>query len=211
MVANKEFRRLFSERAHRSGVMVPEPVLEQLETYFELLARWTAKINLTSLPLSPPTQESLDRLLIEPLLASKHVENTPITWFDLGSGGGSPAIPLKILRPTSVLTMVESRSRKAAFLREAIRTLGLPNASVLNARVEDIGPDMAGRVHLVTVRALSLDATILESVRRLLARSGRLLAFASAAQPLPSGFLLLEAARSVSPDSKLLVLEPREI
>ena len=198
--------------------MVPESIVEQLETYFELLARWTVKINLTSLPLRPPTDESLDRLLIEPLLAAKHVENTEITWFDLGSGGGSPAIPLKILRPTARLTMVESRSRKAAFLREAVRTLGLANTSVKTARVEDVGleADSLGQVDVVTVRALGLDEGILESVRRLLRPSGyltapgHLLAFGASATPPPAGFLLLEATRSVSPDSKLFVLEPRE-
>ena len=192
--------------------MAPDSVVEQLETYFELLARWTVKINLTSLPLQPPTGEALDRLLIEPLLAAKHVENTAITWFDLGSGGGSPAIPLKILRPLTSLTMVESRSRKAAFLREAIRTLGLSGATVENTRVEDplLEAKSAGGIHLVTVRALGLDAIILKSVSRLLTDTGRLLAFASSTMPLPPGFLLLESTASVSPDSKILLLQPQE-
>ena len=51
-------------------------------------------------------------------------------WFDIGSGGGSPAIPLKLARPTLPLPMVESKTRKAVFLREAVRALGLARREV---------------------------------------------------------------------------------
>ena len=58
---------------------------------------------------------------------------------DLGSGGGSPAIPLKIARQALKLTMIESKERKSMFLREAIRTLGLADSSVENDRFEVAG------------------------------------------------------------------------
>ena len=91
-------------------------MLEPLEAYFQLLTQWNAKINLTALPLDPPTDETFDRLLVEPLAASKQIPtHTPSVWFDLGSGGGSPAIPLKIARPALRLTMIESKERKSAF------------------------------------------------------------------------------------------------
>jgi 16S rRNA G527 N7-methylase RsmG len=48
-------------------------MLEPLEAYFQLLTQWNAKINLTSLPLDPPTDETFDRLLVEPLAASKQI------------------------------------------------------------------------------------------------------------------------------------------
>src|SRR6266851_795023 len=100
-------------RAANAGVTLTGHELSQLEAYYELLDRWNAKINLTAFPLDPPTDEALDRLLIEPLIAARYVEDSPIAWFDLGSGAGSPAIPLKILRPRARLTMVESRGKKA--------------------------------------------------------------------------------------------------
>ena len=184
--------------------MVPESVVEQLETYFELLARWTVKINLTSLPLQPPTAEALDRLLIEPLLAAKHVENTAITWFDLGSRRRLPCRSIE--DSCAVRTPDHGRIAvpKAAFLREAGPPCGLSDTTVLTARVEDLRPDSPA--DLVTIRALGLDESILESVRRLLGKSARLLAFASSAMAAPPRILSPKRPPSVSKDSRILLL-----
>ncbi len=57
---------------------------------------------------------------------------------DVGSGGGSPAIPLKLAVPRLRLTMVEAKARKSAFLREAVRHLGLEQRSVETARYEEL-------------------------------------------------------------------------
>ena len=67
--------------------------------------------------------ETFDRLLIEPLIASRYLPSTDCSVIDVGSGGGSPAIPLKLAMPGISLRMVESKTRKAAFLREAVRRL----------------------------------------------------------------------------------------
>src|SRR5215471_18348732 len=90
---------LLRQRAEVAGVAFDDEVAERLEAYFELLTRWNRTINLTSLPLEPPTAAAIDRLLIEPLTAIPHLSATADIWFDLGSGGGSPAIPLQIARP----------------------------------------------------------------------------------------------------------------
>lgn len=175
-------------------------MLEPLEAYFRLLAQWNAKINLTALPLEVPTDETFDRLLVEPLAASRQIERvlsqfkgTPNpVWFDLGSGGGSPAIPLKIARPALALTMIESKERKSAFLREAVRTLGLSKAEVLNCRFEDAGKQMGHEVaaDLVTVRAVRTDDELFETAATLLNNNGRLLMFRPAHSPMadPGGF-----------------------
>ena len=76
-----------------------EALLTRLEIYYRLLSRWNTKINLTALPLEDLTDHAVDRLLIEPLAAARFVPESPLTWFDLGSGGGSPALPLKLVRP----------------------------------------------------------------------------------------------------------------
>ena len=132
-VTSLEFRDRLGRRARRAGVSLPTAAVEALEVYFRLLSKWNTKINLTALPLAQPTEETFDRLLIEPLAAARNVKDGPTCWVDLGSGGGSPAIPLKIVKPSLKLTMVESKVRKAAFLREAIRTIGLLDASVAEA------------------------------------------------------------------------------
>lgn len=168
-------------------------MLEPLEAYFRLLAQWNAKINLTALPLDVPTDETFDRLFAEPLGASKQVPtHTPSVWFDLGSGGGSPAIPLKIARPALRLTMIESKERKGAFLREAIRALGLNDALVETDRFEAAAakPQFAGTADLVTVRAVKADAELFEVAGKMLKEGGRLFLFrpAHSPSPDPSGF-----------------------
>jgi 16S rRNA (guanine527-N7)-methyltransferase len=155
-------------------------MLEPLEAYFRLLAQWNAMINLTALPLDDPTDETFDRLLVEPLCASKQIAPQSVdVWFDLGSGGGSPAIPLKIARPSLRLTMIESKERKGAFLREAVRTLGLTSASVVTERFEVAASkeEFCQRARLLTVRAVRADATLFETAGGLLAKNGRLLLF----------------------------------
>jgi 16S rRNA (guanine527-N7)-methyltransferase len=152
-------------------------MLTPYETYFRLLAQWNVKINLTGLSLQPPTDETFDRLFIEPLAAAVLVTDAPGIWFDLGSGGGSPALPLKLVRPALTLTLVESKTRKAAFLREVVRVLKLPSTDVANVRFEELEPDASTAADLVTVRAVRPDVALLDVSARLLKLGGRLLLF----------------------------------
>ena len=87
-----------------------------------MLSRWNQKINLTSLD---DPDEAIDRLMLEPLAAVRFVPAGVSAMMDIGSGGGSPAIPMKLVSPKVALTMVEVKARKSAFLREATRHLKL--------------------------------------------------------------------------------------
>ena len=179
-------------RASVAGIDLSPSLATRLESYYRLLAHWNASINLTALQLDPINDHALDRLLIEPLAGAQYIpvsSPTAPTWFDLGSGGGSPAIPLKLARPTARLTMVESRERKAAFLSDAVRTLQLRAAAVLNNRLEDVAlAAIPQSVDLVTVRGVRCDASLFASIHRLLRPTGRLFLFQSAgAQHTPTG------------------------
>ena len=181
---------------------------DRLEQYYQLLSRWNRRINLTSLSLPDFPAATLDRLLVEPLVAAGSLEDLPVSWFDLGSGGGSPAIPLKVVRPASGLTMVESSSRKAAFLREAVHVVGLPGALVLDARVEALPQRVqAGIVDVVTVRAVKIDDDVIAAVTHLLKAGGRLLLFGSDTGPAPSGFRIAERRQLPGEGDSLSVLE----
>jgi len=186
-VTSREFRERLLRRAKRADLAIDPAVLDRLETYYRLLARWSSTINLTAFPMGDLSDRALDRLLIEPLTAARFVPDAAVNWFDLGSGGGSPALPLKFARPAARLTMVESKTRKAAFLREAVRTLQLLGAVVEHARFEEVADREAarGRVDLVTVRAVRVDSGLLDATASLLAPGGRLFLFTSdAARPL---------------------------
>jgi len=201
-VTSLEFRDRLARRARRAKAPLTIAMLDPLEAYFRLLTLWNAKINLTALALDPPSDESFDRLLVEPLAAAPHVtrgltgvghHSDPIAWFDLGSGGGSPAIPLLIARPTLRLTMIESKTRKAAFLREAARAVGLAeSAEVLGERFEDVACNARNfkTVDLVTVRAVKVDDELFDVTGQLLRPGGRLCLFRPAhdASSNPAGF-----------------------
>ena len=188
-----EFRDRLARRTRRAKAPITLGMLEPLEAYFRLLAQWNAKINLTALPLDPPTDETFDRLLVEPLAAARQIAtHAPGIWVDLGSGGGSPAFPIRIARPALRLTMIESRERKAAFLREAVRVLGLSDASVETERFELLAANPAYQrtADLVTVRAVKADAMLFETAGQMLKAGGRLLMFRPAHSPSadPLGF-----------------------
>ncbi len=185
-------RKLLSIRAAAAGIAIDASVVSALEVYYGLLSHWNKRINLTALPLEMPTEPAIDRLLIEPLVAAQELISMAETWVDLGSGGGSPAIPMKIARPQSSLTMVESKSKKAAFLREAVRELHL-DAAVVESRFDELDSraEMAGTADLVTVRGVRPDEAVFRTASLLLKPNGRLALFSSAgnvAVEAPSAF-----------------------
>jgi len=182
-VPREAFLDKLEQRCEKSGVRVPPDALDQLTGYFDLLSKWNARINLTSLQLNPLSDQAVDRLFVEPLAAVPFVPAESVSWFDLGSGGGSPAIPLRVAAGHGVLTMVEAKARKAAFLREVLRTLDLPHAAVENARFEDIARRHRGAAHMVTVRAVRADPALADALSNLLGFEGRLLLFTSSQQP----------------------------
>lgn len=187
------FERRLEERVREAGLTISLADAVRFARYFELLRLWNAKVNLTALPLQHAPASSVDRLFVEPLIAAGLVENAHLTWFDLGSGGGSPAIPLNIVRPALRLTMVDSVSRKTAFLREAARTTGLDDARVLTARIENLGASHAGTADFVTVRAVRFDDRLSGAVQGLLKQDGRVLRFGAEGAPIPPGFSVVSS------------------
>ena len=196
-------------RLERAEVSVDAAAVDALEQYFALLARWNPRINLTALPLNPPTDETFDRLFVEPVVAARYIEPRnspmlPVQWIDFGSGGGSPAIPVKILQPSWALTMVEARERKAAFLREATRALRLEGTDVANVRFQDLNSERP-TADVVTVRALKLDNTFADVVRKLLSKDGIVAVFSSSEASL-AGFERERCASLVPQSSAVLTL-----
>ena len=192
-MTSPEFRDRLARRARRAKAPLTLEMLEPLEAYFRLLAHWNAKINLTALPLEVPTDETFDRLLVEPLVAARQIPtHDPSVWFDLGSGGGSPAIPLKIARQVLRLTMIESKERKSAFLREAVRFLGLGETTVETERFEVAlaQSQRTATADVVTARAVRADEVLFEAAGKILKGGGHLLLFrpAHSATVDPFGF-----------------------
>ena len=129
-------------RAHEVGLMLDPSTAQRVWAYFELLRKWNAKMNLTGLTVTPDGAGAIERLLIEPMLAAAHA-GPARTMVDVGSGGGSPAIPFALAAASNPrLTMVEARERKSVFLREALRETGL-TGQVRTAKFEAVAAEPA--------------------------------------------------------------------
>jgi len=178
-VNTREFTERLHRRARKAGIAIAPDVVTRLETYYRLLATWNKKINLTALNLVEPGDEVFDRLLIEPLAAARYAPSSPGRMLDVGSGGGSPALPFALVSPHLTLLMVESKTRKSVFLREAIRTLGLAGADVVTARFEELltRPDLHEAHELVTVRAVRVEARVLLGLQAFIRPGGQLFLF----------------------------------
>ena len=121
-------------------IEVNDTQVGQIQEYIKLLLAWNDKVNLTAIrdPL-----DILHRHFCESMFAAKLVELDHCRIADIGTGGGFPGLPLKILLPNAQIALVESSIKKAAFLAEVIRTLGLSNVNVVVSRYEELGEEIA--------------------------------------------------------------------
>lgn len=161
-------------------------VAEGLAAYFELLQKWNRKVSLTALPVEDAGDEAIDRLLIEPALAARSLPSPDSSIIDVGSGGGSPAIPLRLVAPGTSLRMVESKTRKAAFLREAARVLELERTEVDAVRFEELlaRPELHETMDVVTLRAVKVEPKTLAALQSFLRLGGLLFLFGTSANPI---------------------------
>ena len=177
-MSGEDFVSALRARAVGFGSKISPLQAREFEKFYGLLTKWNRRINLTALELGvTPPMETLDRLFIEPVIAAELVPAGPLALIDLGSGAGSPALPIKILRPAVRLTMVETKGRKAAFLREAVRTLGLDDVDVEQTRFQALPASMSSEFDIVMARALKLDEELLGTAMDLLKPTGRLITF----------------------------------
>lgn len=140
-----------------------------LVRYANLLRKWSPRINL----VAPSTLASLEERHIEDCLqVASHAQPQSGNWVDLGSGGGLPGIVLSIAaRGTDAnFTLIESDGRKSAFIRTAIRDLGLTKTKVVTARIEDLDPLNAA---YVSARALAPLPRLMPYLVKHLAKNGQ--------------------------------------
>lgn len=117
-----------------------ERQVQQIQQYMSILLHWNEKFNLTAIrdPL-----EILYRHFCECMYGARvlAVENCRLA--DVGSGGGFPGIPLKIILPDLQLFLVESNVKKATFLAEVVRELKMSDCRVLVSRYEELAEEVS--------------------------------------------------------------------
>ena len=119
------------EGSLRLGVSLEAGQVEQLLAHLDLLQRWNRTHNLVG-PGSP--EQWLERHTLDSLAAARFLPSGK--GIDVGSGAGFPGIPLAVVRPDCQFTLAEPREKRAAFLANAIATLGLRRAMVVREHLE---------------------------------------------------------------------------
>jgi len=132
--------------------------------YLELLLRWNARLNLTAIR---DRDEILSRHFAESIACARLLPDGISSLLDFGSGAGIPGIPIALIRGEIAVTLAESQGKKAAFLREVVRTLGL-SAKVHGARAEELQL----RFDCVTLRAVDRMAVAVATAGSLVAVNG---------------------------------------
>ena len=136
----------------------------RFEDYLSLFLHWNARLNLSAVR---DKEGILSRHFVESIACAQGLPTEIATLLDFGSGAGLPGIPIALCRPGVYVTLAESQGKKAAFLREVIRVLGI-DAVVHAGRAELL----IQPYDCVTLRAVDRMALALKIASRLVAPAG---------------------------------------
>ena len=150
--------------AEELGLNLTVEMLEKFQSFHRELADWNTRMNLTSITAweDVQTKHFLDSLSVVQATGLELLDSAKV--MDIGSGGGFPGVPLKIVFPESSATLVESTGKKAAFLSHLADALGLDDVRILGERAETLGRrnELRGAFDLVLCRAVAKLPTVIE-------------------------------------------------
>ena len=165
------------------GLTLSDPQIAAFTRYQDLLRLWNRRLNLTSIDDAEVIRQRhfLDSLTCAVATGDLDAQSL----IDVGSGGGFPGLPLKILFPGVQLTLVESVTKKVRFLKAVVEALALTGVQIVDARAETIGQDEAFRTRYdwAVARAVAPLNILLEYLLPLCRIGGNALAMKSARAP----------------------------
>lgn len=150
-----------------------DETISQFDVYLSLFVRWNQHLNLSSVR---GEEEILSRHFVESIAVAQSIPPKITMLLDFGSGGGLPGIPIALCRPQICVTLAESQGKKAAFLQEAVRVLGIA-AKVHAGRAETLAETPVARFDCpvfdcVVLRAVEKMPTAVAVAARLVAPDG---------------------------------------
>jgi 16S rRNA (guanine527-N7)-methyltransferase len=165
------------------GASLSTKQLECISIYIDILRRWNARINLTAVR---EPEEIVTRHFGESIFTARHLfpqsrtgdADSKTHVIDVGSGAGFPGLPIKLWAPQILLTLIESNQKKATFLREVVRRLGLYDVNVFAGRASTF-TEVGG---FVTLRAVERFEAILPVAAGLVGPDGSLAMLAGKTQ-----------------------------
>lgn len=192
-IGSRQWQNFIREGAKELGLEINTRLTAQFSTHALELVRWNRKINLTS--ITEPRDVALKHFL-DSLAAARFIpENARL--LDIGSGGGFPGIPLKILKPSVTVLLIDGARKKASFLKHVLRTLELERIEARQARAESLieDPAFSNSFDIVISRALSSLALFVEMAVPLLAAHGAVIAMKGKLDPIELGQLRSDALK----------------
>ena len=173
-IGSAQWQQLIVEGSRAFGIEIGPDVAEQFAVHARELVHWTARINLTAITDAKEiaVKHILDSLAPAALLPHQG------TLLDIGSGGGFPGIPLKLVRPSLAVTLIDASRKKVTFLRHMIRILGLTGIQALHLRAEDLqrNPEVPHQFQIIISRALSALEPFIRTALPLLTPVGMIIA-----------------------------------
>jgi len=180
-------------------------IAEQFSSYGELLVRWNSRLSLTAIR---DPQEIIHRHFVECIFCAQSLPAGIGTLLDYGSGAGFPGIPIALCRPEIEVTLAESQGKKAGFLREAARVLGV-EAEVFSGRVETMPASRT--FDAVSMRAVDkMQMAVAHAATRVEERGWLVLLATSGTLALPSDFRASEISIPGS-ESGVLIRAQRDM
>jgi 16S rRNA (guanine527-N7)-methyltransferase len=192
-------------RLEASGLEPSADEARLLAEFLNLLEQWNRVHNLTGIR---DRAELIDRHLVESLSLEPYIAGNEVA--DIGSGAGLPGIPLAVRLPQVRFTLIESRRKRASFIRHAATALGLRNVSVVQGRAESVDLPPFGTV---LARAVAPPAELLALASPLIAPGGRLVVLTGEDKgreisALADGFVRIDSASRIEGQkSRIVVLE----
>ena len=164
--------KILESGASELGIALTPEQVDGFCRFGDELKKWGAKVNLTAIKADEEivVKHFLDSLTLLPLLRDSY------RLADIGSGGGFPAIPLKIVRPDLHVTAIDAVEKKLIFQRHAARLLNLSAFEAIHARGEDLAVKYAGSFDLVVSRAFADIPTFVRIALPILASGGVIIA-----------------------------------
>ena len=194
-IGSKEWQSLIIDGARELGIKIDEAVTTPFSIHASELITWNRKMNLTA--VTRPRDIAIKHYLDSMAPAGFIPEGARL--LDFGSGGGFPGIPLKILKPSLSVLLIDSVRKKVNFLKHVVRTLHLSNIDVFQIRAENLvkNPTCANSFDVVISRALSDLAPFVRTALPLLAEQGKIIAMKGEVDQTELG-----AVRAVAPENR---------
>jgi len=173
-IGSREWQNFIIDGARKLGVEIDAGITAQFSIHASELIKWNRKLNLTS--ITHPQELAVKHFLDS--LAPAHFIPDNARMLDIGSGGGFPGIPLKVLNPSLKVMLIDGTRKKVNFLKHALRTLKLESIEAHQIRAENLheDPTCVNLFDVIISRALSSLKLFVKMALPLLAQQGTIMA-----------------------------------